>query len=133
MKRGAKSTASGSATAATRLPSGAAAKGTPKDPAPPRRRGSPRRSLETRAHAVWTLADDLLLVFKPAGHRESEHAHPHRQRLRVLRGLLAVRIGTREVALGPGARGLTLPADRRHATEAIADTWLLAERIPTRR
>lgn len=78
------------------------------------------------------LAPGLLLVFKPRGHRESEHAHPHRQRLRVLRGALLVRTARRAVTLDDPGAPLTLAAGRRHATEALADTWLVAEQAQAR-
>ena len=90
------------------------------------------RSLTADRHAVYRLADDLLLVFKPRGHREAEHAHAHRQRLRVLRGRLLVRSGARSDRLSPRSRVFTLPAGRTHATLAIEDTWLLAEALPAR-
>lgn len=78
---------------------------------------------------VYRLAPDLLLVFKPRGHREDEHAHPHAQRLRVLRGALRVRTARTTVTLAAGSTPLTLARGRRHATEALADTWLVAERL----
>jgi quercetin dioxygenase-like cupin family protein len=80
-------------------------------------------------HAVYRLAPDLLLVFKPRGHREPAHAHPHRQQLRVLRGTLVVQIGNRRVTLTPTGRHLTLRAGCAHATRALRDTWLLAESL----
>ena len=65
------------------------------------------RALPRRRHAVYRLAPDLLLVFKPRGHREAMHAHPYRQRLQVLRGSLAVEIdeiiAAVNAALGPCA------------------------------
>jgi hypothetical protein len=76
---------------------------------------------------VYRLAPDLLLVFKPRGHIEAEHAHPRRQRLRVLRGRLQIRTPRRTVVLSPASRPLTQPARRRHATAALSDTWLLVE------
>ena len=83
-----------------------------------------------RQHAVFDLAPGLLLVFKPGGHREATHAHPHEQRLRVLSGALEVRParGVRRVAAG--ARAVRIAAGRAHATRALADTWLIAERLP---
>lgn len=87
------------------------------------------RTLRGARHAVYRLAPDLLLVFKPRGHREAEHAHPHRQRLRVLRGELAVRMGTRRVTLAPRSRPLLLTAGRAHDTVAMRDTWLIAEAL----
>jgi quercetin dioxygenase-like cupin family protein len=87
------------------------------------------RSLPATRHAVYRLAPDLLLVFKPRGHRETEHAHPHRQRLRVLRGKLEVRIGSRRVTLEADSRPLVMPADRSHETVAVQNTWLLAESL----
>ena len=90
------------------------------------------RALPRTGHAVYRLAPDLLLVFKPRGHREALHAHPYRQRLQVLRGSLAVQIGARRVTLVPSRR-LTLPAGRPHATLAVRDTWLLADTLAARR
>ena len=93
-----------------------------------------QRSLPGTGHAVYRLAPDLLLVFKPRGHREEEHLHPHRQRLRVLRGALAVRTSRGETVLEPHSRPLTLAAGRLHSTRALRDTWIIAESIaPTRR
>jgi hypothetical protein len=86
-----------------------------------------------RGRRVFRLAPDLLLVFKPRGHHETEHAHPHRQRLRVLRGRLLVRTATRTVRLAAASAPLMLAARRRHATTALADTWLLAEQLPAPR
>jgi hypothetical protein len=88
------------------------------------------RALPHVRHAVYRLAPDLLLVFKPRGHREATHAHPHRQRLQVLRGTLVVHIGDRRVTLTPTSRRLTLRAGRGHETLALRDTWLLAESLP---
>ena len=94
-----------------------------------------RRPLASDAHAVYALGPDLLLVFKPRGHREALHAHPHGQRLRVLQGVLEVRTarGVRRVAAGDPA--LRIAAGRPHATRALAATWLVAERLrgPRRR
>ena len=87
------------------------------------------RSLSARRHAVYRLAPDLLLVFKPRAHREAEHAHPHRQRLRVLRGELVVRTRRRSARLTAGSRALLLPAGSAHETVAVRDTWLLAESL----
>ena len=89
------------------------------------------RPLAGGRHAVYRIASDLLLVFKPRGHREAEHVHPHPQRLRVLRGRLQVR-GPRVRELTPTSRPYRLPAGRPHSTVALADTWLLAERIHTK-
>lgn len=91
-------------------------------------------SLATEQRAVYRLTPDLLLVFKPRGHSEELHAHPHRQRLRVVRGSLRVRTARSVITLGPGSPALTLAPRRRHATEALADTWLVAETVlPARR
>jgi quercetin dioxygenase-like cupin family protein len=87
------------------------------------------RALPITRHAVYRLAPDLLLVFKPRGHREAEHAHPRRQRLRVLRGRLAVHLGTGRVLLEPASRPLVLPAGRVHGTVAERATWLVAESL----
>lgn len=78
---------------------------------------------------MWDLAPGLLLVFKPRGHAEEMHAHPHRQRLRILRGALLVRTVRTELRLDARSAPYTLPAGRRHATRALADTWLVAEAI----
>lgn len=85
------------------------------------------RNLTATSHTVLRLTPGLLLVFKPAGHREAPHSHPYRQALQVLSGLLAVdRRGRR--LLRPGQPRLSLPAGTEHATEALEDTWLLAIR-----
>jgi len=90
-------------------------------------------TLDASEHAVYRLGPGLLLVFKPRGHRESEHAHPHRQRLRVLRGALRVRTARRDVTLDDSDAPFTLAAGRRHTTEALDDTWLVAETLSPRR
>jgi quercetin dioxygenase-like cupin family protein len=87
-------------------------------------------ALAPSGHALYRLAPDLLLVFKPRGHREGEHAHAHRQRLRVLRGRLAVRTRRSEVVLDPASPVLSMPAGHWHATEALSDVWLIAESRP---
>ena len=87
------------------------------------------RSLPATRHAVYRLAPDLLLVFKPRGHREAEHAHPRRQRLRVLRGKLEVRTGQRRVTLDASSRPYFVPAERPHETVALQNTWLVAESL----
>jgi quercetin dioxygenase-like cupin family protein len=87
------------------------------------------RSLSARRHAVYRLAPDLLLVFKPRAHREAEHVHTHRQRLRVLRGELLVRRGRHRNRLTSASRALVLPAGLAHETVAVRDTWLLAESL----
>ncbi|MBX3027027.1 hypothetical protein KF840_19140 [bacterium] len=78
---------------------------------------------------MYELAPGLLLVFKPRGHREPPHAHPYGQRLRVLRGALAVRTARRVRVLDAAARPLRIAAGRVHATQARRDTWLIAERL----
>jgi quercetin dioxygenase-like cupin family protein len=85
------------------------------------------RTLPARRHAVYRLAPDLLLVFKPRGHVEAAHAHPHRQHLRILRGRLEVRMRARTIRLEAKSRPFTLPARGAHSTVALADTWLIAE------
>ena len=64
----------------------------------------PPRRLPAR-HAVYEIAPGLLLVFKPRGHREGAHAHPHRQRLLVRRGSLVVRTTRTRLVLGPLSGG----------------------------
>lgn len=76
---------------------------------------------------MYRLASDLLLVFKPCGHREPTHAHPYCQRLRLLRGRLAVNLGARRVTLTPTSDRLTVRARLAHGTEALQDTWVLVE------
>ena len=83
--------------------------------------------LPTDRHAIYRLGPDLLLVFKPRGHREGVHAHPHPQRLRVLRGALAVERGVRVDVVTADDAALALAAGESHATEARADTWLVVD------
>ena len=77
---------------------------------------------------MFELATDLLLVFKPRGHREPLHAHPHGQVLRVLRGCLVVEVGGKARRLGPGSSAFRVRAGGLHGTKAVEDTWLLVER-----
>ena len=91
------------------------------------------QQLSTRRHRVFRLASGLLLVFKPRGHREAAHAHGQRQRLRVLRGALRVRIGLRTCTLRPGSRALSIAAGCAHETVAVRNTWLFAESGERRR
>jgi hypothetical protein len=94
----------------------------------------PYPSLPAAGRAVYRLAPNLLLVFKPRGHREAEHTHPHRQRLRVLGGALLVRTARSAVTLRSSSAAYTLAPRRRHTTEALDDTWLVAETVaPARR
>lgn len=79
------------------------------------------------AHAVYRLGPGLLLVFKPRGHTEEPHAHPYRQTLRILRGALRVRTARSTRVIRPSSEALTIVAGRRHATDALDDTWLVAE------
>ncbi len=92
-----------------------------------------RRLLSAKTHAVFRLAPHLLLVFKPLGHREEAHTHPHRQRLLVLRGQLVVRTRTTAITLRAQSGPFTLAAGRAHTTVAAKDTWLVAESRPPRR
>jgi hypothetical protein len=105
---------------------------------PGRRRATaalPVRAIPSRSrrHAVYRVAPGLLLVFKPRGHSEAEHEHPHRQRLVVVRGRLALRTARRRLVLRPSSAPLVLPARRSHATEALSDTWVVAETLPRSR
>jgi len=83
-----------------------------------------------RRRAVYELAPDLLLVFKPRGHLELEHAHDYKQRVRLIRGRLEIRYAARRTLLGARSRVATIPARRRHATRALIDTWLIVEKVP---
>lgn len=83
--------------------------------------------LSAEAHAVYRLGPGLLLVFKPRGHTEEPHAHAYRQTLRILRGALRVRTARGAQVIRPSSEPLTIVAGRRHATDALADTWLIAE------
>lgn len=84
--------------------------------------------LSHQCHAVYELGADTLLVFKPFAHCEGVHAHPYRQRLRVLNGRLQVEIGRTKLMLDADSDPLELDAGQPHSTEALEDTWLVAER-----
>jgi quercetin dioxygenase-like cupin family protein len=75
------------------------------------------------------LAPGMLLVFKPRHHLERRHAHDYKQKIRLLRGKLELRLGGRRRLLGGGAPVATIPAGRPHRTRALEDTWLIVERI----
>lgn len=79
-------------------------------------------------HAIHTLAADVLLVFKPTGHREAEHRHDFAQHLRVVRGRLLVQVGAQQHDITPASPELTLAPGTPHTTLAVIDTWLLARR-----
>lgn len=80
-----------------------------------------------RPHSVLALEDDLLLVFKPAGHAEPLHVHDYDQTLHLLRGRLTVRIGTAEHALSTSCPRLRIRKGTPHATVADEATWLAVE------
>lgn len=86
-------------------------------------------SRRRRRHRVLELSPDLLLVFKPGGHVESEHRHDYTSRIRLLRGSLRVLAGGRARRLGVPGRTVTIAAGEPHATVAEADTWLVVERL----
>ncbi len=88
-----------------------------------------RTPLTPTAPTVYELGADLLLVFKPRGYVATEHAHPHAQRLRVLRGCLRV-VSTRREGRVEASAPYVLEAGELHSTEALADTWLVAENLP---
>ena len=92
----------------------------------------PPVSLGASQHAVFELARDLLLVFKPRGHREDAHSHAHGQRLRVLRGRLLVRIAEHTHLVTPKSGPLIVRAACHHETRAREDTWLVVEKIAHR-
>lgn len=83
--------------------------------------------LPSDRHALYRLSDGLLLVFKPRHHREPEHVHPHAQRLRVLRGVLAVERSAGPVVLDASGDTVVIPAGEAHATVAREDVWLVVE------
>ena len=94
---------------------------------PAYRRHEGRRGLQKAGHVVYRLAPDLLLVFKPRGHVESDHVHPYTQHVRVLRGRLEIRTPMHVARLGPRGGPLRIAARQRHATRALTDTWLIVE------
>jgi quercetin dioxygenase-like cupin family protein len=86
------------------------------------------KELSTNRHCVFRLAPGLLLVFKPRGHREEAHKHPHRQRLRVIHGVLEVcTAGQQAVVLAPKSEALAIAAGAVHETRALRDTWLVVQ------
>jgi quercetin dioxygenase-like cupin family protein len=86
-----------------------------------------RIRLDTGRHAIYRLAPDLSLIFKPRGHYEEEHAHPYRQQIRVVRGELRIDTGERSLRLRPDSAALALEAGERHSTTALEGTWLIVE------
>ncbi len=87
-----------------------------------------KRRLLPRGHTVYELNPGLWLVFKPAGHVESEHTHPRGQTLRVIAGRLEVRLERNVALLSPDSAGLRIAPEVAHTTKALADTWLVVER-----
>lgn len=81
-----------------------------------------------RPHSVLALEDDLLLVFKPAGHTEPVHVHDYDQTLHLLRGRLTVRIGTADLTLSADCPNLRIREGTPHSTVADEATWLAVER-----
>jgi quercetin dioxygenase-like cupin family protein len=81
-----------------------------------------------RPHSVLALEDDLLLVFKPAGHAEPTHVHDYDQTLHLLRGRLSVRIGAAEQTLSADRPHLRIRKGTPHSTLADEATWLAVER-----
>jgi len=88
-----------------------------------------RERLDTRHHAIYELGADLLLVHKPEGHRESEHAHAYGIRVRVLRGRLAVHASGTTIVLDGASAPHDVAAETAHSTEALAPTWVVVERL----
>lgn len=93
-----------------------------------RPRPSKEKRLSPHGHAVYKLTPKLLLVFKPSGHAEPEHAHTVPQTLRILAGELEVQLERNTFVLTPGSAPLTIAPGVLHATKALVDTWLVVER-----
>lgn len=85
--------------------------------------------LSSDGHRIYELEDGLLLVYKPRGYRESAHTHAYAQQIRVVRGRLHVEVGQSAQLLDRTSAPLLLSADEEHSTEAVENTWLVAERI----
>ena len=91
-----------------------------------------RKLLAPQKHAVFQLAPDLLLVFKPRGHREEAHA------TRIASGYASsaasswyARRGSRRYCAPAARRSPWLPGERMRRSRC-ATTWLVAERYPVR-
>ncbi|MCX8071052.1 MAG: cupin domain-containing protein [Candidatus Binatia bacterium] len=91
-----------------------------------------RRRLRPNCHAVYELTAELLLVFKPQGHREGEHMHEYTQTLRVLAGALEVVVKGKPKRLTAQAAPLVIEAGAVHSTRALADTWVAVQRAQAR-
>lgn len=77
---------------------------------------------------IYELAPDRYLVFRPRDYEHGLHAHPHRYRLRVIKGRLEVVLGSRRVVASPEKKSVTLEPGKPHVTRALEDSWLIVER-----
>jgi hypothetical protein len=77
--------------------------------------------------AIFELAPDRFLIFRPRDYHHSPHVHPHRYRFKVIKGLIEVRLGGRRMIAKP-ERKVTLEPGLSCETRALEDSWLLVER-----
>lgn len=82
---------------------------------------------------IYELAPDRFLIFRPRDYEHPLHAHPHRYRLRVIKGRLEVVLGERRMIAAPDRRVVTLEPGKPHTTRALEDTWAIIERETARR
>lgn len=92
-----------------------------------------RRAAETVSEprppssAIFELAPDRFLIFRPRDYHHRPHVHPHRYRFRVIKGLVEVRLDGRLTIARP-ERKVTLEPGKSCETRALEDSWLIVER-----
>ncbi len=92
------------------------------------RRGA-ETAIETRppSSAIFELAPDRFLIFRPRDYHHSPHIHPVRYRFKVIKGRIEVRLGGRLTIARP-ERKVILEPGKECETRALEDSWLIVER-----
>ena len=92
-------------------------------------RRSAESLIETRppSSAIFELAPDRFLIFRPRDYHHSPHVHPVRYRFKVIKGRIEVRLGGRLTIARP-ERKVILEPGKECETRALEDSWLIVER-----